>query len=122
MGRNKKHSDEFKREVANSVLSGTKRAIEAARDYGVHPSQVHKWVKDLTQGNDPARFSESDRERQRLEAELNRYKQKVGEQAVEIDLLKKFLKEREHKRRLKELSSSVVTGANLDQFKKPAKR
>lgn len=112
-GPKRKHSPEFKRQVVDQILSGMKSASQAAREFGVHPSLVHKWVRAFSEGGSQSQtFSTDDRERQRLQAELNRYKQKVGELTLEIDFLKKFQEEQAAAaaRRKQEASSSVITG------------
>lgn len=115
----RKHSPEFKRQVVDQVLSGYKRSSHVARDFGLHPSLVHKWVRDHSEGGEKASsFSADDRERQRLEAELNRYKQKVGELTLANDALKKMI---EDSRRRRESSGSVVTGVALDPKRGRAK-
>lgn len=118
-GPKRKHSPEFKREIANLVLSGNQPSSHVAREHGLHPSLVHKWVREHSEGGSKSSsFTKDDRERQRLEAELARYKQKVGEQALAIDLLKKTIEESQRRR---ELSSSVVTGKTWDPSKGRAK-
>lgn len=129
MVRTKKlRSLEEKQRIVSEVQSG-RSASEVARDYGVHPSLVSKWVKwsesgELSSrckgspgyGSEPS--SSDDREVQKLQAELKRYKEKVGEQTLAIDLLKKALEDSD---RRKKLNGSAVTGQNWDPSKRRAK-
>lgn len=118
-GPKRKHSPEFRRQIVDLVLSGQKSSSQVAREHDLHPSLVHKWVRDHSEGGSrSASFTPADRERQRLEAELNRYKQKVGELALANDLLKKMIEESQRRR---ESNSSVVTGKNWDPSKRRAK-
>jgi transposase-like protein len=124
-----------KQQVVNEVLAG-RSASEVGMEYRIHPSMISKWVKWHHSGELAARckgtagygygtagassgtVTEQDREVQKLQAELRNYKEKVGEQALAIDLLKKALEDSE---RAKRLSGSVVTGKNWDPLKGGAK-
>jgi len=128
MVRTKKHRPlEFKQQIVNEVLSG-KSPGQVARENDIHPSLISKWVRWHQSGELSKRsklsfepfpsLSEEGRELQKLQAELKRYKEKVGEQALAIDLLKKALEDFEHR---KSLNGSVVTGSNWDPSKGRAK-
>lgn len=115
----RRHTPAFKRQIVDLVLSGQKNASQAARDHDLHPGMVHKWVREYSGGGaKSSAFTTEDRERQRLEAELNRYKQKVGELTLANDLLKKAIEDSQRRR---ESNSSVVTGKNWDPSKRRAK-
>jgi len=110
---------EYRKQIVDSILSGQTTPMRAARDNGLHPSLVHKWIRDHSDGGPKSKvFSSEDRERQRLEAELRRYKEKVGELALENDLLKKALNTSQS---MKNANGSVVTIKNWDPSKGGAK-
>jgi transposase-like protein len=49
-GNRRKHSPSFKAEVALESLKGEETVAQLASRFDVHPSQVHKWKKELTDG------------------------------------------------------------------------
>jgi transposase len=48
--RSRKHSPSFKARVALETLKGDQTVSELAKRFEVHPSQVRKWKKGLTEG------------------------------------------------------------------------
>lgn len=46
----KRHSAEFKAKVALDAVRGTKTINEIASEYGVHPTQIGQWKKQLQAG------------------------------------------------------------------------
>jgi hypothetical protein len=44
----KQHSAEFKAKVALEMIQGLKAVHELAREYGVHPTQIHQWNQQQT--------------------------------------------------------------------------
>jgi transposase-like protein len=113
---------EFKKEIVQQIVSGTAKASDLSRQHSIHPSLLNSWVRKFTSegGLAPERggFSELEKENQRLQAELRRYKEKVGEQALAIDFLKKF---QEHVAKQKKSNGSVVSGKDWDPSKGRAK-
>jgi transposase-like protein len=85
----KKYSSEFKAKVAMSALLEQKTLAELASEYGVHPTQIVNWKKEL---QDRAReifardASQSAKAAEMKEAELYR---QIGQLKVEVDWLKK---------------------------------
>ena len=85
----KKYSAEFKARVAMKALAEDKTLSEIASEYGVHPSQIVKWKKELA-----SRASEifekgalaTAEAAEAKEAELYR---QIGQLKVEVDWLKK---------------------------------
>lgn len=126
----KKHTVDLKREIIQLVLSGRGRVSDLAREHGIHPGLINKWVrlyrdgKPLRQYGDGTNGNKSvpagpELDLLRLQAELKRYKEKVGEQALEIDFLKKAIDD--SARRAKKSNSSVFTGESSAPSKRRAK-
>ena len=51
-GKRKQHTAAFKAQVALAVLKGDKTVNELASKYGVHPTLIHTWKKQLLAGAD----------------------------------------------------------------------
>jgi len=84
----------FKEKVAIEAIKGEKTINEVASMYEVHPSQVVQWkklaVEKLPEVMADGRGREVRKSRPVDEEKLH---QKIGQQAVEIDFLKKKLRQ-----------------------------
>ena len=49
-GKRKSHSASFKAQVALAALKGDRTINELAAHYGVHPTNIHAWKKQLLAG------------------------------------------------------------------------
>jgi transposase-like protein len=49
-GKRQKHTATFKAQVALAALKGDRTVNELAGHYGVHPTLIHAWKKQLLQG------------------------------------------------------------------------
>lgn len=49
-GKRKSHSPAFKAQVALEALNGQRSVNELASQYGVHPTLIHAWKRQLAQG------------------------------------------------------------------------
>tara|TARA_Y100001934_G_C11986641_1_gene601174 strand:- start:338 stop:625 length:288 start_codon:yes stop_codon:yes gene_type:complete len=76
-----KHSPEFKAEALK--LSEKVGVAAAAKQLGLHESQLYGWRKAVKNGN-----STSQRERE-LAVEVAKLKRQLAEQAEELDIVKK---------------------------------
>ena len=91
-GKRKVHTSAFKAQVALAALRGDRTVNELAGHYGVHPTLIHAWKKQLVQGAEeifgsPAKPASADafaRQAElfeqigRLKMELEWLKKKVG--------------------------------------------
>jgi transposase-like protein len=88
-GKRKNHTAAFKAQVALATLKGDKTANELASHFGVHPTLIHAWKKQLVTGAEAvftngARAGTTDAEVR--QAEL--YEQ-IGRLKMELEWLKK---------------------------------
>jgi transposase-like protein len=100
----RKFSKEFKQEAVTR-LNGGQSVAEVARALEVHPSELHRWKREL-QDHGARAFSGVGKKRaeQSQVAELER---KVGQQAMEIDFLKRALQHVEEQRLLRALNNGA---------------
>jgi transposase-like protein len=90
----KSFDDAFKVKVVLEALRETMTIAELASKYSVHPNQIFNWKKHFLERSVDV-FSGSGRERQELEElrrDRDRLVHQIGEQAVDIEFLKKNLK------------------------------
>lgn len=96
----RKFSKEFKLTAIGRLKSGQSTA-EVARALEVHPSELHRWKRELSEHGERAfRGPGIQRVEESRVAELER---KVGQQAMEIDFLKRAWQHVEEQRRLQAL-------------------
>ena len=85
----KKYSASFKAKVAIEAVKGNKTINEIAGEYGVHPTQIQQWKKQLLEEL-PDIFSKKRankaKETEELTAQLY---QQIGQLKVELDWVKK---------------------------------
>ena len=90
MENRRKHSPSFKAKVALESLKGEETVAQLASRFDIHPSQVHKWKKELTEGatNIFGNRNQKKPDNQQLVAQLY---QQIGQLKVERDFLEKTL-------------------------------
>lgn len=85
----KKYSAQFKAKVAIEAVKGEKTINDIAGEYGVHPTQIQQWKKQLLEEL-PNIFSKKRankaKENEELTAQLY---QQIGQLKVELDWVKK---------------------------------
>ena len=85
----KKHTAAFKAQVALAALKGDRTVNELAGHYGVHPTLIHAWKKQLVTGavtifESPVKAASADAEAR--QAELF---EQIGRLKMELEWLKK---------------------------------
>lgn len=116
MGKKFKHTDsETKQKIILRIERNEISIGDAARELSVNPATITRWIQKWRDGN--LKETPTKRERE-LEKENEKLKQTVGSLYFHIDQLKKMA---DYKQRMKDASTSVITGKNLDQFLKPVK-
>ena len=90
----KKHDDSFKVKVVLEALAETMTLNELAAKNQVHPNQIVTWKKRFLERSVDVFSGKTDehRELEKLRKERDRLVHQIGEQAVDIDFLKKNLK------------------------------
>lgn len=86
----RKHSPQFKFEVAMKAVSSSQMA-EVARVYGVNTGQVSKWVSYLKTQGASIFSTHPDTEKANLQNKVSKLEQLVGHKEVELSLMKNFL-------------------------------
>jgi putative transposase len=82
---------ELKARVALEAVKGTQTINQIASEYGVHPSQVNTWKKQLSQELPTlfARTGQKQNTAQQHEQLTDQLYQQIGQLKVELDWLKK---------------------------------
>ena len=88
-GKRKQHSAAFKAQVALAAVKGDKTVNELASQYGVHPTLIHAWKKQLLAGAEaifgsPVKAATTDAEAR--QAELF---EQIGRLKMELEWVKK---------------------------------
>jgi transposase len=90
----RRHEPEFKARVALEALKNARTIQEIAKEFEIHPVQVSEWKKQMLEsapgafggGRKKADAEDFEQQRESLHA-------KIGQQAVEIDFLRKKSKQ-----------------------------
>ena len=82
------HSAAFKAKVALAALKETRTVSELAGQFSVHPTQVHKWKRQMLQGAETL-FLGPGVKQQDDEAELGELYEQIGRLKMELEWLKK---------------------------------
>jgi len=86
----KKFTASFKAQVALEVLKNESTLAEMANKHGVHPSQLKEWKTILVKEADKL-FSQKNAVQDDKSEYIAALERKAGQQAVELDFLKKNL-------------------------------
>ena len=87
-GRRKQHTAVFKAQAALAAVRGDKTVNELASQYGVHPTLIHGWKKQLLAGADQVFSNGSQAARADSEAEKAELFEQIGRLKMELEWLK----------------------------------
>lgn len=89
----KQHKAAFKAKVALEALKGEETVAELAARFGIHPTMIHQWKKQLLEGaSDVFERGRKGREPAASDETLRDLHAKIGELAVANDFLSRKLK------------------------------
>jgi transposase len=90
-GKRKQHTPAFKVQVALAALKGDRTVNELASQYGVHPTLIHAWKKQLLAGADQVFSNGSKAATAEAEAEAEKAElfEQIGRLKMELEWLKK---------------------------------
>ena len=106
----RKFSKEFKQTAIRRLQSGQSTA-EVARALEVHPTELYRWRRELEDHGEQA-FSGAGKKRA-AESRVGELERKVGQQALEIDFLKRALQHVEEQRLLRALHNGAPSTSRL---------
>ena len=105
-------SNDFKKQIVESIVSGSATQAELAREYNVSPVVINRWKKDYKAG----KFFENvdSRDLAKLELRIRELERLLGKLTLENEMLKRV---RDLNTKEKKESSSIVTSRDWDQSK-----
>lgn len=90
----RRHEPEFKARVAIEAIKGIKTIQQIAKEFEVHPVQVSDWKKKMLDGvADVFEAGKKKNPTEAFDAQREQLHAKIGQQAVEIDFLRKKSKQ-----------------------------
>ena len=103
-------SNDFKKQVVESIVSGTSTQAEMAREYRISPVLISKWKKDYRTG----KFFEnvSSHDMAKLELRIRELERLLGKITLENEMLKKI---RDLNTKGKKDELSIVTSRDWEQ-------
>jgi putative transposase len=84
----KSHTAAFKAQVALAAVKGDRTVNELASHFGVHPTLIHGWKKQLLAGAE-ALFATGSKIQEPLEDKTPELYEQIGRLKVELDWVKK---------------------------------
>jgi len=103
-------SDDFKKQIVESIVSGSATQAELAREYRISPVLINKWKKDYK----TCKFFENvnSRDLAKLELRIRELERLLGKLTLENEMLKRV---RDLNTKEKKDSSSIVTSRDWDR-------
>ena len=105
-------SNDFKKQIVESIVSGSATQAELAREHRISPVMINRWKKDYKKG----KFFEnvSSQDMAKLELRIRDLERLVGRLTLENEMLKKL---RDLDTKEKKDSSPIVTSRDWEQSK-----
>jgi transposase len=88
-GKRKQHTAAFKAQVAFAALRGDRTVNELASHYGVHPTLIHGWKKQLLDGAEQVFSNGSKTTTADAEVQKTELFEQIGRLKMELEWLKK---------------------------------
>lgn len=103
-------NNDFKRQVVESIVSGTSTQAEIAREYKISPVMINRWKKEYGKG----KFFENvdSQDMARLELRIRELERLLGKLTLENEMLKRA---RDLNTKEKKESLSIVTSRDWEQ-------
>ena len=89
MEKRRKYDRQFKIETVRLVTEGGRKAVDVARDLGLHVNLIYLWKKQFTE--DPRESFPGQGNLRSTEAELRQLRRELADVMEERDILKKAL-------------------------------
>jgi transposase len=83
------HAAGFKAKVALAAVKEAKSISELAGQFGVHPSQIHGWKKQLLEGAEELFLSGVEKRQQAEQPDVAVLYEQIGRLKMELEWLKK---------------------------------
>ena len=88
-GKRKQHTAAFKAQVALAALKGDRTVNELAGQYGVHPTLIHGWKKQLLSGAEAVFANGRPADTADVEVRQAELYEQIGRLKMELEWLKK---------------------------------
>jgi transposase len=105
-------SDDFKKQIVESIVSGLATQAEMAREYRISPVMINRWRKDYKAGKF---FENTNPDYARLSIKIKELERIVGRLTMENDALKEMVKLVEPQ---KKTTPQIFTSADWEILKK----